>query len=195
MLVCPTRRSAFQHGYAHISVSDIVAHAHISRNVFYSHFSDKGGAAAEAIRTNFEAAMQAAAHAFFAEDPWPERLWRGGYALTSHFFSNPQLAYLTLVELHAIRPEVTRIAHERLMAFTLLFEEGYRQHPGAHFLPRLASEVLAAAVFELEYLEVPRKLQTPTRDYRGERAYICLAPFMGPEAAGEFVAGKAAAGR
>jgi AcrR family transcriptional regulator len=189
-----TAQVTFEEGYHAATVADIVAAARVSRNVFYAFFPDKAAAAGEALQWNFEMAMTAAAREFFTAHEWPERLWRGGMALTLHFMADPALTHLTFVELHAIGREVVRQAHNRMMGFTLLFEEGFRQSARARALPRTTSEALAAMVVELEYVEAPRRGVRAARNFRAERTYMTLAPFIGPAAANDFVAAKLASG-
>lgn len=77
------------------------------------------------------------------------------------------------------------------MAFTLFLEEGYRQRPQAEGLPRLSSEALAAVMFETIYREMRERRDAGRLAEQLPRLiYMCLAPFMGPEAAGGFVEGK-----
>jgi AcrR family transcriptional regulator len=178
-----TARGALEKGYANLTVSDIVSLARISRTVFYTHFADKQEAAGEALQLYFEGAMTVAARAFFTATAWPDRLLSAGAALSSHASSEPELVHLAFVELHALGPEIVRLAHHRLMAFTLLFEEGFRQRPEAEALPRSIAETLAATAFELVYLDLPRARGPRLQCRHGALAYACLAPFVGVEEA------------
>jgi hypothetical protein len=85
----------------------------------------------------------------------------------------------------------TQHLYDRLSAFTLFVEEGYHHRPEAQSLPRAISEALAALMWELGFEEIRKQ-----RSIDGllaimpQLAYTVLAPFTGPRAAGEFVAGK-----
>jgi AcrR family transcriptional regulator len=182
----------YERGYAALSVEEITKSAGVSRKAFYSQFRDRQQAASEAHELFFQQGMTAAATAFFAPAPnWPERVWAGGRALAFFFAAHPQNAYLSFVETHAIGAPAVQQTYDRLMAFTLFLEEGYHYRPEAEGLPRLCSEALAAVMFESAH--------RVTRRGRGAEGlveivpqliYLCLAPFMGPVAAGEFVEGK-----
>jgi hypothetical protein len=83
------------------------------------------------------------------------------------------------------------LTYDRLMAFTLFLEEGYHRRPEAERPPRFCSEALAATMLEIFYW-VLRERQAGERlvEILPILVYMCLAPFMGPEAAGEFVEKK-----
>jgi AcrR family transcriptional regulator len=180
-------RESYERGYAEITVSDIVKAAGVSRNVFYEQFSDKQEAAVAALQQTFEHAMVSTASSFFAGKDWPERIQRMGSALTDHYYSHPVEAHLSFVELHAIGGDAVRLAHERLSAFTLLLEEGYRLRPPNSPLPRTTSEALVATVLELGYRQAPRQGMDEYPVLLPQQTYICLAPFIGAHAASELV--------
>jgi AcrR family transcriptional regulator len=186
-----TAAQSCERGYSRVRVADITAAAKVSRKTFYRQFGGKAEAATEANEGLFQAALSACAGAFFGVEEWPERVWSGGSALLGFLAAHPADAHLGFVEPHAIGPEATKHVYDRLQAFTLFLEEGYRQSPQAAGLPRTVSEALSAVMFELVFRELRDRgdlqqlLQAlPTL------AYITLAPFVGADAAGEFVAEK-----
>ncbi len=182
-------RESYEHGYAAITVTDVVRAAGIARNAFYEQFSDKRDAAIAALQQTFEHAMLATASSFFAGEDWPERIWRMGRALTDHYYAHPVEAHLSFVELHAIGGEGVQLAHERLAAFTLLLEEGYRHRPPDAQLPHATSEALVATVLELGYRQAPRPGVERYPILLPQQTYMCLAPFIGAREASERVRG------
>ena len=155
--------------------------------MFYEQFADKQQAAVAALQQTFEHALAATASHFFAGDSWPERIFRMGGALTDHYYSNPVEAHLSFVELHAIGGDAVPLAHERLAAFTLLLEEGYRYRSPTEPLPRTVSEALVATVLELGYRQAPREGVELYPVLLGQQTYMCLAPFIGARAATELL--------
>jgi AcrR family transcriptional regulator len=187
-------RCAHERGYEELTVADIVAEAKVSRTTFYAQFSDKGEAAREANERVFQGGISACATGFFSELEWPERAWAGGVALLSFLAAHPAGAYLAFVESPAVGEAAIGHAYERLRTFTLFLEEGYRFRPEAEQLPRITSEALMATMFEWAFHEL--------HESRGaerllailpQLTYVILAPFMGSEAAGEFVEAKISA--
>jgi hypothetical protein len=88
-------------------------------------------------------------------------------------------------------PAAVQLTHDRLMAFTLLLEDGYRQRPQAEGLPRTVSELVVSLLLELPYREMRRR-KPPERFYEllPLLNYLCIAPFIGPPAASSFVQAK-----
>ncbi|HTC58836.1 MAG TPA: TetR/AcrR family transcriptional regulator [Solirubrobacteraceae bacterium] len=180
--------AAYRDGYAKISVTEIVAAAKLSREVFYAHFSEKSEAAIETLQLSFELAMATTIRAFFSAETWPERLWQAARAFVEHYRAHPEFSNLLFVEAYEIGPSVLPFLQQRREIVAMLMEEGYSL-PGAGELPRSVSQALAAAVSELAYLQAPRGDGEPTPDLFAHSVYMCLAPFLGPRAAGELIEG------
>lgn len=186
-----TASCSYQGSYGAMRVADITNAAQVSRKAFYQQFKGKAEAATEANEALFQAALSACAGSFFGAGSWPDRVWAGGSALLSFLAAHPRDAHLGFVETHAIGPEAARHVYDRLQAFTLFLEEGFRHRPEAEGLPRSISETLAAAMFELAFRELRERgdleqlLQSLPL-----LTYTILAPFMGAEAASAFVATK-----
>lgn len=182
---------SYEHGYGAVRVAELTAAAQISRKVFYQQFQSKTEAATEANEALFQATLSACAGAFFGAGAWPDRVWAGGAALLSFLAAHPREAHLGFVETHAIGPEAARHVYDRLEAFTLFLEEGYRYRPEAEGLPRSISEALAAVMFELAFRDL-RERGELTQLLRSLPllTHTILVPFMGAEDATEFVEGK-----
>jgi len=185
-----------ERGYASVTVADITARARVSRSAFYRQFRDRAEAAMEANEGFFQRAMAAAAGAFFAETRWPERVWASGRTLLDFLAAHPANAHLGFVEPHAIGPAGAQLSYERLSAFTLFLEEGYRCLPQGAELSRVSSEALAAVMFEVTYRELRRTGTTAALpSHLPALAYMTLAPFLGPRQARRFVEDRASGGR
>lgn len=187
-----TAAQSCERGYSRVRVADITAAAKVSRKTFYRQFGNKADAATEANEALFQAALSACAGAFFSSESWPDRVWAGGSALLGFLAAHPRDAHLGFVETHAIGPEATRHVYDRLAAFTLFLEEGYRQRGEAEALPRSISEALAAAMFELAFQNLhERGGLERLLESLPLLTFTILAPFIGAEAASDFVATKA----
>jgi AcrR family transcriptional regulator len=181
----------YEHGYAQMGIADIVSSASVSRSVFYEHFHDKQHAALAMLEQGFELTMTNAARAFFAQDSWPERVWAAARALCEAHATHPAQLHGCFVEYATMGPAAVQLTHDRLMAFTLLLEDGYRQRPQAEGLPRTVSELVVSLLLELPYREMRRR-KPPERFYEllPLLNYLCIAPFIGPPAASSFVQAK-----
>jgi AcrR family transcriptional regulator len=180
-------------GYTNTTVADLVAAAGVSREVFYEHFTDRQDAFLEALDFPTQPTLDACAAAYFSGDGWPDRVWRVLDALIALIVSNPAISHLRLVECYAAGPTAIRRAEDITRAFTIFLEEGYRFRAQAAELPRLCSESIAGAIFEVIQRQVARGETAALGRTLPLLAYVAIAPFTGPAAATRFVAQMGAA--
>jgi len=170
-------------GYADATVTDIVTAAGVARDAFYQHFTDKQHAFLEAQQYPTQYILDSGAASYFAEDEWPARVWSGLKTLLALIAENPAQSHLRLVECYAAGPATARRAEEITRSFTIFLEEGYRFRPQAHELPRLCSQLIAGALFEVIQRAVARGDSAELPRHLPQIAYIAIAPFTGPEQA------------
>lgn len=188
-----TAETAASKGYTATTVADISRAAHLDKRVFYAHFRDKQQAFLAAHEHAFQQTMAVAASGFFSADTWPERIWQGIRAATQFIASNP-IAYLVHVESHAVGAPAIQRVDDSHVAFTIFLQDG-NQH-AEHPRRRTIMEAIIAAVFEIGYQQFRHRegaQRLPRFAYHS--TYICLAPFLGPRAANEFIDGKLQSGR
>ncbi len=172
-------------GYANTTVADIVAAAGVARDVFYEHFTDKHHAFLEAQQHPTQHILDTCAAAYFAAERWPERVWQGLATLIELIVENPAISHLRLVACYAAGPDAIRRAEEITRSFTIFLEEGYSYRPEAGELPRLSSQAIAGAVFEVVRRHIARGDYTGLAGRLPQLTYMAIAPFTGPqEAAG-----------
>jgi AcrR family transcriptional regulator len=182
-IIYATAEVTMSKGYANTTVADIVAQAGVARDVFYEHFTDKQHAFLEAQQHPMQHIVDTCAEAYFSVSGWPERVWSGLGALLKLIASTPTISHLRLVECYAAGPVAIRRGEEITRSFTIFLEEGYSYRPEAQHLPRVTSETIAGALFEIVQRHAAH------RDFAGlpsrlpQLTYIALAPFTGPEEA------------
>lgn len=174
-------------GYAASRVSDIVLCARVSRNVFYEHFHGKQEAFIAAQRLGLGAGMAACSRAFFAGGEWPVRVWDGLRALLEQAAADREPTHLVLVEPAAAMGGAREQMIDSLRGFTVFLEEGYRQSERAGRLPRLCSDAIAGAIYELMYHHAVTGRTGRMAGLTPQCAYVALAPFIGPAEAARFV--------
>ena len=181
----------YERGYVQTGIADIVSAAGVSRSVFYEHFHDKQQAALAVLEQAFELMLTTSARAYFAQESWPERVWAAARALCEGYAIYPAQFSCCFVEYASMGPPGVQLEHDRLMAFTLMLEDGYKQRPEAEQLPRVVSELIVSLLMEGPYREI-RRGKPPDRfyDLLPPQTYAGLAPFIGPAAAGSFVQAK-----
>ncbi|HVY97527.1 MAG TPA: helix-turn-helix domain-containing protein [Solirubrobacterales bacterium] len=180
-------RCSWEKGYAATTVADIVAAAGIGRAAFYEQFRNKEDVYLAAQAHGLEGAAAVTAARFFGEAPWPERIWNACDGLLEYISGRPHLAHMQMVESYSVGVAALRRSLQNRMAFTLFLEEGYRQRPEAEALPRVSSEAATGGIEELIRHRVARGQTAAARELVPQCAYVALAPFLGAEAAMDFV--------
>jgi AcrR family transcriptional regulator len=174
-------------GYAKTQLKDIVAHARVAKPVFYQHFSNKQHAFLEAQNYPTQFILDRCATAYFSADEWPERVWRMLETLLDLVVQNPAISHLRLVECYAAGPAAIRRAEEITRSFTIFLEEGYRYRSQAASLPRLCSQAITGAIFEIIRRQVAAGEFATLSAHLPQLAYIAIAPFAGAQEAIELV--------
>jgi AcrR family transcriptional regulator len=178
-LIFATAEVTMAKGYHNAKVTDIVAAARVARTVFYRYFASKEEAFLEAQQYPTQYILDRCLEAYFSSDEWPRRLWRGLETLLRLIAENPAISHLRLVECYAAGPVAIRRAEEITRSFTIFLAEGYRYRPQAASLPRLASQAIAGAIFEIVQRQVERGEFATLRARLPQLTYIALAPFTG----------------
>jgi AcrR family transcriptional regulator len=169
------------------TIADITRLAGVDGQAFYAAFADKQDAFMAAHELGVQQVMHAVATAFFTGVRWPERVWAAGCALTGFLQSNPLVAHVGFVEAHAVGPGAVQRVEDSHLTFTIFLQEGYQQPPRRMPPSRLALEAIITAIFETVYLEARKPGESQLPGMRGHIAFMALAPFLGADAANEFV--------
>jgi AcrR family transcriptional regulator len=193
-LIHATASVTMAKGYANTTVADIVASAGVAKEAFYRHFRDKEQAFLEAQEHPTRQILDALVLAYFSAEEWHERIWRALRTLLELIAANPVMSHLRLVECYTAGPAAIRRAEEIVHSFTIFLAEGYRTSPQAEGLPRLFSDTVSGAIFELIQHEIVagRSGEIPAR--LPQLAYVAIAPFLGPTETIELLREKIASG-
>jgi len=174
-------------GYAAANVADIVAAARVNRSAFYSHFGSKEEALEAALTCCLQESVAAAASEFFLAEDWPQQVWRGLAAFLGYLAEHQEAAYLGMVEIYAAGENAIRHAERNRAAYSLFLADGYQQTRRPTALPEILSTAIAGGIEAI----VRRQLLAGRGELMPELlpqcAYVALAPFLGAEAAIEFV--------
>jgi AcrR family transcriptional regulator len=191
-LIYATAEVTMKKGYVNTTVTDLVAAAGVSREVFYEHFTDRQDAFLEALDFPTQPILDACSVAYFSAAAWPDRVWRGLNALIEMIMANPSISHLRLVECYAAGPTAIRRSEDITRAFTIFLQEGYGVRAEGADLPHLYSEAIASAIFEIIQRDVVAGEIATLGRRLPQLVYVALAPFTGPEAAVKFVEQKGA---
>jgi AcrR family transcriptional regulator len=178
-------------GYPSTTVTDIVAAAGVSREVFYSHFHSRADAYTATHRMIFEQLMAVTAGGFFAAGgSWPDRVWDAGAALTSFVAGAPGLAHFGFVESYALGPAIARRTDDAMIAFTVFLREGQRYRPEAPSPSATAADATVVAAIDMVAYHVRHGRTEDLFGLQPVTSYMILAPYVGAEEARAFVEGK-----
>ncbi len=173
-------------GYAEATVSDIVASSGVSRDVFYAEFQDKYEAYSEAAKLVFEKLLAALASAYYgAAAEWPERVWNAGEAFARFLEDHPVLANFLFVGTSFPQPQLDRV-NEYVLAFKVFVEDGFAQ--SSHDVPPIASEALVCVTLARATYQIRAGEVSELRALIPAIVSVVIAPFIGTEAAEDFVA-------
>jgi AcrR family transcriptional regulator len=186
-LIFATAEVMMAKGYQSAKVTDIVAAARVRRDVFYRCFAGKEEAFLEAQQHPTQYILDRCTRAYFSVDEWPQRLWKGLGMLVRLIAENPAISHLRLVECYAAGPAAIRRAEEITRSFTIFLEEGYRYRAESASVPRLASQAITGAIFEIVQRQVERGEFGTLHSHLPQIVYIALAPFTGAQEAIELV--------
>jgi AcrR family transcriptional regulator len=194
-ILAATARVVAQKGYGSMAVADIVHEARVTRGVFYSQFRSKRDAFLAAQTLSMQESIAAAAAEFFIDSDWAERVWRSGRAMLGSIADNRDFAFVSLVEPFAAGEAAIWRANDSRMAAAIFLEDAYRSL-GDAAPPRLFSETIGGAIFGLMRRKTTEGGAGEMVEVLPAAAYVVLAPFIGSDAALDFVRAKAAtAGR
>ena len=182
-------------GYANSTVEDIVAAARVTKPGFYRYFTDKQHAFLEAQQYPTQYILDRCAQAYYSAQEWPERMFGMLSTLLELIAQNRAISYLRLVECYAAGPVAIRRAEEITRAFTIFLEEGYHRTERGRTLPRLYSQAITGAIFEIVQRLIARGEWMELHRHLPQLTYIAIAPFTGSEEAIELVEGMTAATR
>jgi len=188
-----TAEVAARKGYAAATIAEITSTARVDPRVFYTHFPGKQQAFLAAHEFGFQHMMAVAASAFFSATEWPERAWQGLLAGTQFQATHPTITHVVYAQSYAIGPPAVERIDDTHAAFTIFLREG-NEHAGQP-QSETTMEAIIAAGFEIAYhlSRGGRGDQMSRLAYHG--TYLCLAPFLGPEAANRFIDEKMSASR
>jgi AcrR family transcriptional regulator len=173
-------------GYADATVSEIVAAAGISREVFYEHFSSKQDAYLATQQYATQHILETCTAAYFEGATWTERVWNAISALIELLVANPRLAQLRLVECYAAGPVAIEHTEQLMRASTIFIQEGFN-NPDAKATSAVAAHAIAGYIFEEFYTHISAGKLSRLPRLLPRLVYVTTAPFLGPTAAIEAI--------
>ncbi len=176
-------RAVDKYGYAHTTVSEITALAHVSRRTFYELFAGSEEcllAMVEEILARAQAQMSAAELDGLA---WRERVRGGLWAILSFLDAEPVLARVGVVQSARGGPRIVELRERLFAQLTGAIDEGRDGGGRALDCPELTAEGLVGAVLSILHTRLVRGEHEPLKSLQGELMAMIVAPYMGSAAA------------
>lgn len=190
-LLTATVAVAGRDGYAAMTVSSVTAYASVSRKTFYEQFADREDCFVAAYELLVERALAGVESAYAVEAPWPERLRAAlAWALTA-LAARPQEARVAFVEVLVAGPRALAARDRALQGLAALFVPGFDVAADAAAIPASMPLAIAGSFAELIAAHVRRDAVAELPWLLDDLLFCALAPFVGPLAAAELVAGHA----
>lgn len=163
-------------GYESITVADILREAGVGRETFYELFDDKLDCMLAAHKLLVDDLEKRVRAVYLVDGPWPQRM-HAALAATLEWFSAPDVARFTLVELSTVGPAFRQTFKAEFARAVSLLEEAGGDGPEPEFAEAypLAVGAILARIYEEVVLgradQLPRLLPDLT--------YELLVPFVG----------------
>jgi AcrR family transcriptional regulator len=176
-------RAVDKYGYAHATVSEITALAHVSRRTFYELFTGSE----ECLLAMFEEVLGRVslqvATTELDELAWCERVRHGLWAILSFLDAEPVLARVGVVQSAKGGPRIIELRERLFERLAGVIDEGRSAGSRSADCPELTAEGLVGAVLSILHTRLVRGDQQPLTSLQGELMSMIVAPYLGPGAA------------
>lgn len=170
-------------GYATFTVNDIAAHATVSLEAFYEHFSDKEDAFLLAYEVGHGKGLAIVERAHDAQPDWPTGVRAGIAALFGFLAGEPAFAHMALVDALIATPRTAERSNKGMIPYAELLAGGPDQASDDGRPPEVTIEAIAGGIFELCLTYTVRGQVSELSELAPWATYFALAPFMGAEQA------------
>lgn len=175
-----------EHGYAAVTIADIVRHAKVSKRTFYEHFEDKEQcflatyvAATDLVLAAVDAAFEASANR-----PWAEQIDAAIDAYVTALETNPALTRSCLVEIHAAGPRALERRREVHQAFAKMLHafalRTRKKHPEVHPITEEMATAVVGGINELLVVQVEGGVRNRLASLRKTASTLMRAVLRSP---------------
>jgi AcrR family transcriptional regulator len=176
-------RAVDKYGYAHATVSEITALAHVSRRTFYELFAGSE----ECLLAMYEGVLGRACSQVQTAEldglAWRERMRGGLWAILCFLDDEPVLARVAVVQSARGGPQIVELRERLFAQLAAVIDEGRSAGGRVADCPRLTSEGLVGAVASILHTRLVRGDEQPLKRLQGELMAMIVAPYLGQAAA------------
>ncbi len=176
-------RAVDKYGYAHSTVSEITALAHVSRRTFYELFDGSE----ECLLATFEEILgRARSHVALAEldrPAWREQVRAGLWAILCFLDAEPVLARVGIVQSARGGPQIIELRERLFAQLASVIDAGRSAGNSTTDCPELTAEGLVGAVTSILHTRLVRGEHESLKSLQGELMAMIVAPYLGQAAA------------
>jgi AcrR family transcriptional regulator len=182
-LVAGVARAMAKHGYARLTVEQVIIAAGVSRTTFYEHFDNKQEAVLVAHDVVFERYLGMLLRACNSEQEWPLKI-KAAIATTLAFaVDEPEQAQLLALDALAGDANVTSRVLASNDHLASLLSAGRQFNPRGADLPGLTEKALVGAVSAIVAGRLMNGESESLSELEPQIVELILLPYLGPEEA------------
>jgi len=171
-------------GYRELTDPQIAQFAGMSTESFHKYFPSKRECFLAALEEFVDETIEVIAAAAARASNWPEAAYLGVKAGIEHFVVPPGLTRMAFEDIFEVGPAVTDSIGSSLGKLSRLLQES---SPEPRRAPLLAHEAVAGAMWAIIGNYAARKRVRYLPSLTDHLAFVVLAPYVGPKAAGQTI--------
>lgn len=171
-------------GYRELTDPQLAQFAGMSTESFHKFFPSKRECFLAALEEFVDETLAVVAAAAARASDWPEAAYLGVKAGVEHFVVHPGLTRMVFEDVFEVGPAVTDSIGSALGKLAALLQDG---SPEPRRAPLLAHEAVAGALWAIVGNYAMRKRLRYLPSLTDHLAFLVLAPYIGPKAAGQAI--------
>jgi AcrR family transcriptional regulator len=183
-------RAAAEHGYAAMSVENVLVEAGVSRTTFYENFDNKRDCVLAAHEQVFNRLSAELVTACAGRSEWPAKVVAAMAAAIEFATRAPEEAQLLAVEAMAADPALVSRTLASSDFLVGLLRNGREQCPRASGLPELTERALIGAITSIVGSRLISGQADQLRDLEPQLVQLMLMPYVGIERARQLAEGS-----
>lgn len=182
-LFAATARALAEHGYAELTVEQILKEAGVSRTTFYEHFNNKRECVLVSHEVAFGRLSAGLRQACGGKDGWPAKVAAGVSAAVDYARAVPDEARLLVLDAVGTEPVLARRAVASTEELTDFLRSGRDQSERAAELPELTERALVGAMTSVIGARLVAGRADSLPALKPQLVELMLMPYVGLEEA------------
>jgi len=190
-LLAGTARALSEHGYAELTVEQILREAGISRTTFYEHFKNRRDCVLAAHQAAFDRLFAAIARACERQGEWPHRLAAAIGVAVDYATAIPEEAQLLVPDAMGADPVLASGAVVSTNRLVDLLRVGREYSPEAAELPELTERALVGAATSVIGARLVSDQADRLPELKSQLVELLLLPYVGAKEARRLATSRA----